>query len=66
MLVCVAQVSKADLLDFPELPSVPVDTPMGSNTPQDDDDVSGAKSKLGTRYAAANFVFTVTNIKECS
>lgn len=32
------QVSKADLLDFPELPSVPADTPVGSNTPQDDDD----------------------------
>ena len=39
--MCVAQVSKADLLDFPELPSVPVDTPMGSNTPQDDDDDIG-------------------------
>jgi hypothetical protein len=34
-------VSKADLLDFPELPSVPADTPVGSNTPQDDDDDIG-------------------------
>jgi hypothetical protein len=36
-----AQVSKADLLDFPELPSVPVDTPVGGNTPHDDDDDIG-------------------------
>jgi hypothetical protein len=39
--VLAAQVSKADLLDFPELPSVPVDTPVGGNTPHDDDDDIG-------------------------
>ena len=42
----VVQVSKADLLDFPELPSVPVDTPIGSNTPQDDDDDIGTFSMM--------------------